>query len=102
MSSVQQAYKRDAYLKLNARNILKSLFYAWFFEPCSKPRKSRVRKDRTLLRVEGPHGQSSYCVVMLAQLCRSTKIDTFDGDLELLGELDPHGSCRDVCIRVVC
>lgn len=102
MSSLQQACKRDAYLEVNARKVLKTLLFTWFLEPCSKPRKCRMRKNRTLLRVEGSRGQSSYSVIMLAKLWRRCEIDTSNRDLKFLSEFDPHSSRRNVCIRVVC
>ena len=68
MSHAQKICKVHAYFEVNARNILETLVYAWFFEPCCKPRKRRVREDRALLWVEGSHGQSSHRVIVLTQV----------------------------------
>jgi hypothetical protein len=57
----------------------------------------RDKRDTNQRSIRGADG-----VVVLAQVRRTSEVDTSDGDVEFLCDAHPFRACAGVCVCVVC
>ena len=86
------------YLEIDGDDVLEAFTELWLLESRSKAGKGRVRENSALLWIKMIGGKSPDCVIMLAELRRSSEVDASNGYARCLCKLNPY--CSGLAVRI--